>query len=228
MAQKKSSTTYPGLPTEGAKAPNFSCLDDSGEKVSLKELKGQTVILYFYPKDNTSGCTKQAQGFRDHFNKIKKSAILLGVSPDSQKSHQGFREKHELPFSLLVDSEHALAEKFGVWVEKSMYGRKYWGILRTTFLIDKDSTGKRLKPECMTRSNVQFTQGFSAQGTSTATAIAAGALAVLASQRGPFTKEWLDQSFADGSMGMPASQISGPEGHTSLRLPSLPENLVNP
>jgi peroxiredoxin Q/BCP len=121
----------------GDKAPEFSLESGTGETVKLKDFKGKPVILYFYPKDNTSGCTKQACDFRDTQPAITKAgAVVLGVSPDSVASHEKFAAKFELPFTLLSDPDHALAEKYGVWVEKSMYGRKYMGIERTTFLID--------------------------------------------------------------------------------------------
>ncbi len=129
------------MPTLGKAAPAFTLDTDTGESLSLKDLKGQNVILYFYPKDDPSGCTTQACEFRDQMPRFKKgSAVILGVSPDSVKSHQKFKAKYDLPFTLLADTEHAIAEKYGVWKEKSMYGRKYMGIERTTFLID--ATGK--------------------------------------------------------------------------------------
>ncbi len=129
------------MPTLGKAAPAFTLDTDSGESLSLKDLKGQNVVLYFYPKDDTSGCTTQACEFRDQMPRFKNgSAVILGVSPDSVKSHQTFKTKYDLPFTLLADTEHAIAEKYGVWKEKSMYGRKYMGIERTTFLID--ATGK--------------------------------------------------------------------------------------
>jgi peroxiredoxin Q/BCP len=121
----------------GDKAPEFSLQSGAGKTVQLKDFKGQPVILYFYPKDNTSGCTKQACDFRDTQPAIKKAgAVVLGISPDSVASHEKFAAKFELPFTLLADPDHAVAEKYGVWVQKSMYGRKYMGIERTTFLID--------------------------------------------------------------------------------------------
>jgi peroxiredoxin Q/BCP len=123
----------------GDKAPEFSLEGGAGETVKLKALRGKPVVLYFYPKDDTSGCTKEACDFRDTQPAIKKTgAVVLGVSPDSVASHQKFAKKYELPFTLLSDPDHAVAEKYGVWVEKSMYGRKYMGIERTTFLIDAD------------------------------------------------------------------------------------------
>jgi thioredoxin-dependent peroxiredoxin len=125
------------MPTIGKAAPAFSLETDTGEKVSLKDFKGKTVVLYFYPKDDTSGCTTQACEFRDLMPRFKKgAAVILGVSPDSVKSHVKFKAKYDLPFTLLADTEHAVAEKYGVWKEKSMYGRKYMGVERTTFLID--------------------------------------------------------------------------------------------
>lgn len=126
---------------EGSSAPDFTLLDQDGKETTLSALKGKPVVLYFYPKDDTSGCTKQACDFRDTQPAIKKAgAVVLGVSPDSVASHVKFAKKYELPFTLLSDPDHAVAEKYGVWVEKSMYGRKYMGIERTTFLID--SKGK--------------------------------------------------------------------------------------
>lgn len=115
-------------------------LDTKGneKEFSLNDFKGQRVILYFYPKDNTSGCTQEACDFRDNINRLTSYATVIGVSPDSIKSHQSFKEKQNLNFILLSDPEHKLAEDFEVWREKSMYGRKYMGIERSTFIIDKD------------------------------------------------------------------------------------------
>ena len=115
-------------------------LDAEGneKEFSLNDFKGQKVILYFYPKDNTSGCTQEACDFRDNINRLTSYATVIGVSPDSIKSHKSFKEKQRLNFILLSDPEHKLAEKFEVWKEKSMYGRKYMGIERSTFIIDKD------------------------------------------------------------------------------------------
>ena len=123
---------------EGAKAPAFSLPSDDGGTVALKDLKGKKVVLYFYPKDDTSGCTTEACEFRDSWAAVKrKGAVVLGVSPDGVKSHGKFKEKYDLPFPLLADEDHAVAEAYGAWGEKSMYGRKYFGILRTTFVIDE-------------------------------------------------------------------------------------------
>jgi peroxiredoxin Q/BCP len=123
---------------EGAKAPAFSLPADDGSTVALEDLRGRKVVLYFYPKDDTSGCTTEACEFRDTWTSVrKKGAVVLGVSPDGVKSHGRFKAKFELPFPLLADEDHAVAEAYGVWGEKSMYGRKYFGILRTTFIIDE-------------------------------------------------------------------------------------------
>ncbi len=122
----------------GDMAPDFEVLSDTGEPVRLSQFRGKKVILYFYPKDDTSGCTTQACGFRDNYPTIEaKNAVVLGVSPDSVKSHQKFKTRHNLPFTLLVDDEHRVAETYGVWVEKSMYGKKYMGVERSHFVIDE-------------------------------------------------------------------------------------------
>ena len=124
---------------EGSKAPEIKLLTDTGEELKLSSLKGKNVVLYFYPKSDTPGCTTEACGFRDADAKIQKlGAVVLGVSPDPVKAQAKFRSKFELPFTLLADPDHSAAEAFGVWVEKSMYGRKYMGVARTTFLIGKD------------------------------------------------------------------------------------------
>ena len=124
-------------PSPGSPAPDFTLPSDEGAKVSLKALRGTPVVLYFYPKDDTSGCTTEACEFRDAWSDVKKTgARLFGVSPDGVRSHEKFRAKFTLPFPLLADEDHAVAEADGVWGEKSMYGRKYMGILRTTFIID--------------------------------------------------------------------------------------------
>ena len=113
-------------------------VDGIEKEYSLNDFKGQTVILYFYPKDNTSGCTQEACDFRDNINRLTSFATVIGVSPDSIKSHLKFKEKQSLNFILLSDPEHKLAEAFNVWVEKSMYGRKYMGIERSTFVLDEN------------------------------------------------------------------------------------------
>jgi thioredoxin-dependent peroxiredoxin len=121
----------------GAVAPDFTVLTDAGENLKLSSLRGRPVVLYFYPKDDTSGCTTEACEFRDLFPRFDGSkAVILGVSPDSVKSHVKFKVKYELPFTLLADTEKEIAQAYGVWKEKSMYGRKYMGVERTTFLID--------------------------------------------------------------------------------------------
>lgn len=123
----------------GKKAPDFTLTDQNGKKISLKDLKGKKVVLYFYPKDNTSGCTKEACNFRDDFPKFKKSeTVILGVSPDSVSSHKKFAEKFDLPFSLLADEDKKVVQLYDVWKEKSMYGKKYMGVERTTFIIDEN------------------------------------------------------------------------------------------
>ena len=122
----------------GAKAPAFSLKDTDGNTVKLGDFKGQKVVLYFYPKDDTPGCTKEACSFRDEFAQLKKRGVgVLGVSADDQKAHQKFTEKYSLPFTLLSDPEHEMIEKYGAWVEKNMYGRKYMGIARITYIIDE-------------------------------------------------------------------------------------------
>lgn len=125
----------------GDKAPAFSLLDDSGGKVSLNSLKGKKVVIYFYPKDDTSGCTKEACSFRDNIKVFEKNnTVVIGVSKDNIASHQKFKKKYDLPFALLSDESTEMLTKYGVWKEKSMYGKKYMGIERTTFVIDE--TGK--------------------------------------------------------------------------------------
>jgi peroxiredoxin Q/BCP len=124
---------------EGEQAPDFELASDSGERVRLSDLRGRTVVLYFYPKDDTPGCTKQACGLRDVYGEIQeRGAAVLGVSPDTEASHVKFREKYGLPFPLLADPDHEGAERYGVWVEKNAYGRKSMGIKRSTFVIDPD------------------------------------------------------------------------------------------
>ena len=125
-------------PAIGDPAPDFSATTDSGAHVSLADYRGKRVVLYFYPKDDTPGCTTQSCGFRDAYPQIEeKNAVVLGVSPDGQKSHAKFRSKFNLPFTLLVDADHAIAESYGVWAEKSMYGKTYMGIERSHFVIDE-------------------------------------------------------------------------------------------
>lgn len=129
----------------GTRAPDFALPSDTGETVSLQGLEGKTVVLYFYPKDDTPGCTTEACEFRDSWKAVQKSgAIVLGVSPDGVESHRKFRAKFKLPYPLLADEDHAVADAYGVWGEKSMYGRKYYGILRTTFIIDPTGLVRRV------------------------------------------------------------------------------------
>jgi len=122
----------------GDMAPDFELPGDSGKTVKLSDFRGKRVILYFYPKDDTPGCTTQACGFRDAYPQIEeRAAVVIGISPDGVKSHQKFKTKHNLPFILLADEGHTVAEAYGVWGEKSMYGKKYMGIIRSHFVIDE-------------------------------------------------------------------------------------------
>ena len=137
---------------EGTAAPAFKTTDANGETVSLKDLKGQKVVLYFYPKDDTPGCTKEACSFRDAWGKYKKQGItVLGASPDSEASHKKFETKYKLPFTLLADKDHAIADAYVVWGEKKFMGRTYMGVLRTTFRSDEKGKIKKVfekvKPE---------------------------------------------------------------------------------
>jgi peroxiredoxin Q/BCP len=133
---------------EGDKAPAFSAPTNGGGQLSLAELKGKNVILYFYPKDDTPGCTKEACAFRDHFADFKKKgAVVLGVSVDPVKSHDKFVEKFKLPFPLLADEEKKIVEAYGVWGQKSFMGRKYMGIHRVTFLIGPDGKIRKIWPK---------------------------------------------------------------------------------
>jgi peroxiredoxin Q/BCP len=123
----------------GDPAPDFTLSDADGNPVSLSDFKGQKVVLYFYPKDDTPGCTKEACGFRDaQDDYMEANAVVIGVSPDSEKSHQRFRDKYDLPFLLLADPERQAVEGYDVWKEKNMYGKKYMGVERSTFIIDED------------------------------------------------------------------------------------------
>lgn len=126
------------MPTPGQTAPDFELPSDSGKTVRLSDFRGRKVVLYFYPKDMTSGCTKEACSFRDNYPQYEEQgAVILGVSPDPPQSHVRFKSKYNLPFLLLSDEDHKVAEQYGVWGEKQMYGRAYYGILRTTFVIDE-------------------------------------------------------------------------------------------
>ncbi|MBT8390843.1 MAG: thioredoxin-dependent thiol peroxidase [Ignavibacteria bacterium] len=122
--------------------------NQDGKDISLNEFKGNNIVLYFYPKDNTSGCTKEACNFRDEFPKFRNlNAVILGVSPDSVESHLKFKDKYNLPFDLLSDEKKEVLKKYGVWKEKSMYGRKYMGVERTTFIIDKKGKIAKIFPK---------------------------------------------------------------------------------
>ena len=122
----------------GDTAPAFETVDDAANPVKLSDYAGQRVVLYFYPKDNTSGCTKQACSFRDSYSDVEAlNAFVLGVSPDGTASHEKFKTKYNLPFPLLVDEDHAIAEAYGVWGEKNMFGKKYMGFIRSHFVIDE-------------------------------------------------------------------------------------------
>jgi peroxiredoxin Q/BCP len=130
---------------EGKKAPDFSAATDGGKKLKLSELRGKPVVLYFYPKDDTPGCTTEACGFRDAMPDFKKlKALVIGVSKDSVARHDKFKAKYELPFPLVSDEDGKICEKYGTWIEKSLYGRKYMGIDRATFLIDKEGVVRKI------------------------------------------------------------------------------------
>jgi thioredoxin-dependent peroxiredoxin len=137
---------------EGKPAPDFTLTSDSGERVTLSQFRGKPVVLYFYPRDDTPGCTTQACGIRDSYEEFgERGAVVLGVSPDDESSHVKFKRKHGLPFTLLADPEHEVAELYGVWKEKNFRGRTYWGVERSTFVIDDDGRIKkamlRVKPD---------------------------------------------------------------------------------
>ncbi|GMU53743.1 MAG: peroxiredoxin [Candidatus Xenobia bacterium] len=130
---------------EGATAPEFTLVSDQGQKVSLEVLRGQPVVLYFYPADDTPGCTKEACNFRDRQSDLSRhGAVVLGVSPDDEKSHGRFRDKYGLNFPLLADRDHQVAERYGAWREKNMYGKKSMGIQRSTFLIGPDGVVRKV------------------------------------------------------------------------------------
>ncbi len=137
---------------EGQQAPDFELSSDTGEPVKLSELRGKPVVLYFYPKDDTPGCTVQACEIRDAYDDFReKGAVVLGVSPDDEASHVKFKQKYSLPFTLLADPEHQVAEQYGVWKERNLYGKKSMGIERSTFVIDADGNVakalRRVKPD---------------------------------------------------------------------------------
>lgn len=136
--------------SEGSKAPAFKGKDQNGKAVSLADFKGKKLVLYFYPQDDTPTCTVQACNLRDNFGLLRnKGFVVLGVSPDSIEKHKKFENKHELPFTLIADPEHSIIDKYGVWGEKQLYGKKYMGLHRTTFLIDEKGLIRKvfLKPK---------------------------------------------------------------------------------
>jgi thioredoxin-dependent peroxiredoxin len=130
---------------EGKPAPDFELTSDGGDRIRLSSLRGKPVVLYFYPKDDTPGCTKQACGIRDAYGEFERAgAVVLGVSPDDEASHVTFKEKYELPFTLLADPDHAVADEYGVWGEKKYMGRSYMGVNRSTFVIGPDGTVRKV------------------------------------------------------------------------------------
>ena len=127
------------VPAVGSMAPDFALPADDGQTARLSNYRGQRVVLYFYPKDMTSGCTTQACGFRDHYAEIEeRNGVVLGISPDGAASHVGFKTKYNLPFRLLADEDHKVAELYGVWGEKSSYGKTYFGVIRSHFVVDEE------------------------------------------------------------------------------------------
>ena len=141
---------------EGQPAPDFELPSDSGDTVTLSSLRGKPVVLYFYPKDDTPGCTTQACGIRDAYGEFERAgAVVLGVSPDDERSHGKFRDKYELPFTLLADTDHEVAERYGVWGEKTYMGRTYMGINRSTFVIDGDGIVQKVFPKVKPDSHAQ-------------------------------------------------------------------------
>jgi thioredoxin-dependent peroxiredoxin len=130
---------------EGQPAPDFDLTSDSGERIRLSDFRGKPVVLYFYPKDDTPGCTAQACGIRDAYGEFERAgAVVLGVSPDDEGSHTKFKEKYDLPFTLLADTDHRVADEYGVWGPKTYGGRTYTGVNRSTFVIDEDGTVKKV------------------------------------------------------------------------------------
>jgi peroxiredoxin Q/BCP len=137
---------------EGQEAPDFELTSDAGERIQLSQFRGKPVVLYFYPRDDTPGCTKQACGIRDNYDDFEqRGAVVLGVSADKETSHVKFKQKYGLPFTLLADPEHEVAEQYGVWAEKKYMGRTYMGVERSTFLIDPEGriakVMRRVKPD---------------------------------------------------------------------------------
>lgn len=141
---------------EGDVAPDFALPDDEGRMVRLSDFRGKTVVLYMYPKDNTPGCTAEACDFRDNMARVQSAgAVLLGLSPDSVASHRKFKEKYQLPFPLLADEGAKVADSYGAWVEKSMFGRKYMGIERSTFVIDGDGILRKVFSKVKIKGHVE-------------------------------------------------------------------------
>ena len=133
---------------EGQEAPDFELKNDAGETVRLSAFRGTPIVLYFYPKDDTPGCTTQACGIRDAYGEFERAgAIVFGVSPDNERSHEKVREKYDLPFNLLADTDHAVAEQYGVWGERSFMGKSYMGVSRSTFVIGSDGAVKKVFPK---------------------------------------------------------------------------------
>ena len=146
--------------TEGDLAPDFELATDGGGSIKLSDLLGKRVVLYFYPRDDTSGCTKQACGFRDHQAELaEQNAIVIGVSPDGVDSHDRFRDKYDLNFPLLSDPDHVVAETYGAWGKKKMYGREYEGIIRSTFVIDAEGRIERVYSKVKAAENPQQVLG---------------------------------------------------------------------
>ncbi len=141
---------------EGDKAPNFTVASDSGETISLKDFKGKSIVIYFYPKDNTPGCSNEAQDFRDNIDKFEeKDAVILGVSKDSVESHVKFKDKFDLPFALLSDESGEMCESYGVWQEKTMCGKTKMGIVRSTFVIDPAGKIKKIFSKVKVKGHVE-------------------------------------------------------------------------
>ena len=140
---------------EGNKAPDFTAIDQDGEKVKLSSFRGEkNVVLYFYPKDMTPGCTTQASDFRDKYKKFK-NTVILGVSIDSTERHQKFIAKYDLPFTLIADIDKKVVQKYGIWQEKKLYGKTFMGIVRTTFIIDKTGTIQKIFPKVKVKTHIE-------------------------------------------------------------------------
>jgi len=140
--------------TEGKPAPDFSLPDETGKTHKLSDYRGKPVVLYFYPADDTPGCTAEACDLRDDYHKYQKAgAVILGVSPDDETSHDAFKKKYKLPFTLLADKGHKVCELYGVWGQKSMFGKKYFGVIRSTFIIDADGNIAKVFEKIKTKEN---------------------------------------------------------------------------